>query len=376
MDFPSLLMETLRLGDVPSATLMAHWAAPMDMACEELIRSEGVAAWLYRRWREAPATQSSSRPFDSRIRVQAMTETATALRVEAAAAEALGVLQRAGFEPVLLKGLAYRAASQSYPYLDTRATIDVDLLIAPGQGEHAWTALRDAGFVPTPPPDFPTPPGHHHLEGLWSDHRVVVELHTSTSSAHTPSEAWRRMRGSAEVREWSGVQVLVPSATELLWHAMEHSFTHGAAGFSLRHILPGTALLAAQSRVDLDLIRHRVTTERVREGHERRAAMPRSLTRWLAMAAALAGPVQIPNGWRGGADRLWRLLSWRLKLLRNPTASWRLRPYLAEQGTRAELALRWKSDSSEASVSYGARYVALASFSRLTYVLSRARRHP
>jgi putative nucleotidyltransferase-like protein len=376
MDFPSLLIDTLRLGDVPSETLMAQWAAPMDTACEELVRSEGVGTWLYRRWREAPGAQSPNRPFDSRIRTQAVTETATALRVESAAGEALGILRNAGFEAVLLKGLAYRAASPSYPYLDARSTIDIDLLIAPGEGERAWTALRNAGFTPTPPPDFPKPPDHHHLDGLWSDRRVVVELHTSTSSARTPDEAWRRMRGSAEVREWNGIQVLVPSATELLWHAVEHSFTHGAAGFSLRQILPGTALLAAKSGIDLDLIHRRTATERLREGSERRAATSRSLTRWFAMAASLAGPVQVPSDWQRGSDRLWRLLSWRLKLLREPSSARRLRPYLAEQGTRAELGLRWKSDSSESSMSYGARYVALASLSRLAYVLSGARRRP
>ena len=373
-DIPALLIDTLRLGASPTEDRAAKWHETTDSAVESLVGSEGAGSWLYSRWRDGAVNNVGSVPYGSRIRALAMAELGMTLRVEDAAVEALAVLKSAGFEVVLLKGLAYRAAAREVPYLDARSTMDVDLLVAPSDAEPAWQALRRAGFVAPPPPDTPKPAEHHHLEGLWSDRRIAVELHTSTSSSCAPIEAWRRMRGGAVTRTWNGMNVLVPSATELLWHAVEHSFTHDAAGFTLRQFLPGAALMAAGAPIDTDLIQHRIAVDQVREGNEGRFATSVALTRWLEMAGALATTMSIPTLWRGGYDHLWRLLSWRLRLLRQFAIGSRMYPYLREQGTRAEAGLGKVPSSASWSARYRAQYFILASLSRLAYGLLKPRR--
>ena len=373
-DIPALLIDTLALGTPALVERSAKWPEPMDPAAESLVRSEGAATWLFRRWREAGANDIAPGPLGSRIRALAMAELGLTLRVEDAAAEALAVLSTAGFEAVLLKGLAYRAVAHDIPYLDARSTMDVDLLVAPAEAAGAWQALRRAGFVRTPQPTFPKPAEHHHLDGLWSERRIAVELHTSTSSSCAPAEAWRRMRGGAVVRTLNGMNVLVPSVTELLWHAVEHSFTHDAAGFTLRQFLPGAALMAYGAPIDVDVIRHRVCLAQLREGNAGGVATPAALTRWLEMAGALARRDSVPRAWRGGYDHLWRLLSWRLRLFRQLAPNSRLHPYLREQGTRAEAGLAMVAIGANWSQRYRVQYLLLASLSRVAYGLFKARK--
>jgi hypothetical protein len=372
-DFPALLIDTLALSGSLPRERTALWAAPAGQAVEELIRLEGAGAWLYRRWRNAGG-EGNVGPVHSIVRTHALTEMAATLNVESAAVEALGVLGRAGFEVVLLKGLAYRAAARSYPYLDARSTNDIDALVAPSDGEAAWCALRSAGFTPVPTPAFQRPADHHHLEGLASSSGVTIELHTSTSPTRPPEEAWKRVRGSAERKDWNGMSVLVPSATEMLWHAVEHSFTHGASGFRLRQFLPGAALLAARAPIDVDLIQRRAAADCLQEEDGNRAVSAAAVRQWLAMTGTLAGPDSLPTPWQGGYDPLWRLLTWRLALLRQLPAASRLKPYLLEQGTRAEVGLHPAYSTSHPSFSHRARYRTLASLSRVAYALLRPRR--
>ncbi|HVT38809.1 MAG TPA: nucleotidyltransferase family protein [Gemmatimonadaceae bacterium] len=346
---------------------------PPSRAMEELIRLEGASGWLYRRWRDAGSGEASVGRLHSAVRIHALAEMGGTLTVESAAAEALGILAQAGIEVVLLKGLAYRAAAQTYPYLDARSTNDIDVLVAPSDANTAWQALRRAAFVPIPASAFQKPSDHHHLGGLASSLGVTIELHTSTSPTRPAHEAWKSIRGNAERKDWNGMSVLIPSATEMLWHAVEHSFTHGAAGFRLRQFLPGAALLAARAPVDVDLIQLRATAGRVREDGNREVSAE-AVRQWLAMAGALAGPHSLATPWQGGYDRLWRLLTWRFVLLRQlPTGS-RLKPYLFEQGTRAEIGLRPVYSTLHPSLTHRARYRTLASFSRLAYMLLRPRR--
>ena len=366
-DLASLLIDTLTLGPTRADDRSRLWAGPDLRAIERLIRVEGAGAWLYRRWREAGTGPAVAAPLHQAIRTTALAELGVALHVESAAAEALEILTRAGFELVLLKGLAYRAAAPSYPYLDARSTSDMDILVAPGEGEHAWQALRDAAFVPIPHPLLPTPREHHHLEGLHSSRGVTIELHTSTSPTRPPEEAWMRLRGSAVRTRWNGMSVFVPSATEMLWHAVEHSLTHGAEGFRLRQFLPAAALLAARAPVDVDQIQHRVTAERLRESHENRLVSSAAIGQWLAMASALAGDDALPLPWSGGNETLWRLLSWRLSLLQRLPIESRLQPYLLEQGTRAEVGLSPRYSTSHRLFGNRARYRAMATLSRLAY---------
>jgi hypothetical protein len=160
----------------------------------------------------------------------------------------------------------------------------------------------------------------------------------------------------------------------MLWHAVEHSFTHGASGFRLRQFLPGAALLAARAPIDVDLIQHRAAADCLQEEDGNRAVSAAAVRQWLAMTGTLAGPDSLPTPWQGGYDPLWRLLTWRLALLRQLPAASRLKPYLLEQGTRAEVGLHPAYSTSHPSFSHRARYRTLASLSRVAYALLRPRR--
>src|SRR5207248_1651188 len=83
------------------------------------------------------------------------------------------------------------------------------------RAREAWDLLSRAGYERTPPNGRGE--GHFHLPPLWDAQRVAVELHTSTSEAVAPAEAWRRATTGGRAVERAGVQVALPAPTELLW---------------------------------------------------------------------------------------------------------------------------------------------------------------
>src|SRR5207253_6383109 len=189
------------------------------------------------------------------------------------------------------KGAARRRSSDLFPYADARATHDVDVLVPAARAREAWDLLCRAGYERTPPNGRGE--GHFHLPPLWDAQRVAVELHTSTSEAVAPAEAWRRATTGGRAVERAGVQVALPAPTELLWHGLTHALRHRADAFRLRFLLDGAAILATPVPFDWGDIESRLGSGEV--------ARPRTALVWLAAAAALAGrrqpsPLAAPGG--------------------------------------------------------------------------------
>ena len=89
---------------------------------------------------------------------------------------ATGVLNRAGIEPLLLKG-AGRLVDRLYPDEGWRFMRDLDILVPRDQLEEACQALLAVGYRPTMDVD-PWPEDYHHLPPLYREgEAAVIELH-------------------------------------------------------------------------------------------------------------------------------------------------------------------------------------------------------
>ena len=324
-----LLLETLRLrteGPVPGTR--DAWARVDARVVTDAVRWEGGAQWLFRRLWDLDLTDAAPVPLAATLRRVAADERARGLLVDAQAEDVVSYLDARGVPHVLIKGSARRASAARYPYADARATRDVDVLLPAARVPEVWGSLRRHGWPLAADPAL-TPPDHYHPPPLLGPHRVAVELHASTGRGITPEEAWHRARAGAQGVAWHGLVVQVPSATELLWHGLTHALGEGAAGFRLRHLLDGAAILAAAAAVDWDALGARLGA-----GAE---ADPDAARDWLGAAADLAGR-DLPTALRppaGGFD-LARALAWRLAVFaRGGDEGFTGR--LLEEGTRAEL---------------------------------------
>jgi len=309
-----LLVETLTLGTGGAGTdparLAADWATVSPRGLDRLVTFEGCALWLWRRLRELGAATAPPAAFADWLVCEARGRAARNLLVDAQADSVVRRLDAAGVPHVLLKGVARRCSSDLFPYADARATHDVDVLVPAARAREAWDLLCRAGY------ERAARNGdghwkHFHLPPLWDAQRVAVELHTSTSEAVAPEEAWRRATAGGRAVERAGIRVGVPAPTELLWHGLTHALRHRADAFRLRFLLDGAAILATPAAVDWDEIERRLGTAEI-------ARRPRAVA-WLETVAALAGRVlPSPLAGSGGTPLpdLAAALQGRLKVLR------------------------------------------------------------
>jgi hypothetical protein len=334
----ALLLDFLSLGNRPpggsQAAAAEQWRAlSQKPGLSRLLRHEGAELWLYRRLRDLGFAGQS--PFDEALRLAAHRDTLRGLRIDGEAVATLTRFREAGIPCALLKGQARRAASSLYPYADARPSSDVDLLLPEHRAQEAWDLLVAAGYTHAVDPAR-SYADHFHLPPVWGPDKVAVELHTSTARQVTAAEAWRRATHRADVLTWSGLEVTVPSATELLWHGLAHAFLHGEPG-RLRAFLDGAVILASGREVDWDCIRSRIASDEVREADASTRVPPDIQRRWLAAAAALAGTslpadlaVSLPHPTR-------RLLRWR-HLVLGSAMSRTAKQRLIEEASRCELA--------------------------------------
>ncbi len=116
-----------------------------------------------------------------RTMVSALRNAGEALRLQA-------LLEETGIEPLFLKGSAL--AVRAYGSIAVRDSVDIDMVVAPGDVARAWDVLNEAGYVMTAPAR-PLPPGplrtyqtiskdsaHYHRQ-----RKVRLELHWRLSDA-------------------------------------------------------------------------------------------------------------------------------------------------------------------------------------------------
>lgn len=136
------------------------------------------------------------------------------------------LLNQAGIEPVVLKGLAYLLTGV-YANPAHRFILDIDLLIPASQIESAFELLREEGY--TPEIRDPTALVAHHYPPLVCPDRIKVELHHRLGPDNCQqllpheeviSHSVRYKLGSATVR--------LPAPEHLMIHLILHSqIQHG-----------------------------------------------------------------------------------------------------------------------------------------------------
>ena len=342
-----LLLETLRLRQRRSAAELRHgWREARTDGLAQLVAFEGCSLWLHRRLKELNALQGLDAAFTVWLTAAARRVAATNLAVDAQRDAVAGILDELGCPHVLLKGAAQRLVTHLYPYADARAVGDVDVLVPEQLAPDVWKRFQRAGFTAAVGVEQRYA-DHHHLAPLSNEFHVSVELHTSTSNAIPPEEAWRRMNGSSSTTERRDGATKVAGATELLWHALAHAVVESSSyAFRLRCLLDAAAVWTSDQEVDWTAI-----TSRIDSGELPDSNMARQ---WLGAAAWLAGrpcPTSLAPE-EPGFD-LARALRWRLDVFRW-FARWRLaaaqgpwsmgplarvRRLLADEGTGAMLAL-------------------------------------
>ena len=338
-----LLLDTLRLGPEPRRTDLAERWAGHDVAAgapaiAAWIAWEQAEHWLLRRLADAGALAAAPPTLVTALQHAARRDAKAGMAVDADAADVLRTIAAAGVPCVLLKGPARRASAASLTLADARLTRDVDALVPAAEGERLWRLFRSRGYEAYQYDGTNVPPGESELQGPSPYHlRTLVrrggaalELHLSTERGLPPARAWERLWSGARVVMWQGLEVRVPSFTELLWHALTHAEVGRPDGWSLRYWLDAVSVLAAQP-ADWGIIEIRLRDVTRRE---RALAL-----RWLSVACRLAGAAAPPDLTAEAPIAMERLVSWRLAVLANGRLSAGWTEKLLDEGTRTEVGL-------------------------------------
>jgi hypothetical protein len=334
----SLLLDTLRLTGERAPDLADAWrnatAARSGGALGAWAAWERVDLWLHHRlsaWGVLPSLAPAPR---GALHHAARAAAQAHLAVDGETELVIGFLTRAGFPSVLLKGPARRILLPP-PWTDVCRTSDVDVLLRVEDAETAWHALRAAGYQPWyreggRPDRGETDvwgPSPVHLRPLARPGGAAVELHVTTVAGLAPAAAWSRLTRDARAVAWRGLDVLVPSATEMAWHALTHADLVEPGAWRLGLLLAGaTALLAGP--IAWDTIAARLETAEVPD--RERAAQ------WLQAAAGLAGLATFPLAVARGPLALRRLVEWRLAVFDRPWLGRAARDKLLEAAARTE----------------------------------------
>ena len=337
-----LLVDTLRLSPpAERAGLVDRWAGPDVAANADAIAAwsafEQVEQWLLRRLLDHGALAGAPAKLVTALQSATRRDVKAGMAVDADTADVLRLLAAHGVPCVLLKGPARRASVASLVLADARLTRDVDVLVPAGEAERVWRQLRARGYSPYKYDPGAVPPGEtevqgpspYHLRTLVREGGSAVELHVTTERGLPPEQAWARLWSSARVVSWQGLDVHVPSGTELLWQALTHADVTRPPGWTLRYWLDAVSVLAAQP-VDWATVIARV--QPLPPG-ERTPAL-----RWLSIGIRLAGTAQPAGVAPPVPFALERLLAWRLDVLATARRP-RWRQKLLDEATRMEAGL-------------------------------------
>ena len=135
--------------------------------------------------------------------------------------EIAAALNRAGIEPVVLKGLAYLLTG-TYSDAAARYLSDIDLLVPKAQLRSAVEVLQGYGYQPDE--TDPVASFRHHLPTFSRAGSLPVELHHSVGlgvcQKILPAE---ELIHNSSLMTWNGVRVRIPSPDHLVTHLIIHS---------------------------------------------------------------------------------------------------------------------------------------------------------
>lgn len=150
------------------------------------------------------------------------------LAVEAATAEAVRALRAAGVRSLLLKGPPQTRLL--YPEGTSRFSVDVDLLVAPGEVRRAEEALARRGFVLVSGTPIAVERPWHAREWVPRTGGVGVDLHTSLIGigAGAP-QTWEVLTAETERLVLAGSEVEIPAPAGQALVIALHAANHGAS---------------------------------------------------------------------------------------------------------------------------------------------------
>jgi len=211
--------------------------------------------------------------------------------------DGLRALNRAGIEPVLLKGIALWATRPDTEF--DRILADIDLLIRPSEVERAIDALQRAGLVLTA--RYPGNDVHVVAEFARPEDVGLIDLHQRPPGPPGVAQIEDLpaycvpviLDGLRAMRPASAVQIFF-----LVLHDQFHDGDYWRGGLDLRHLMDIAELSRAHEPVDWTLVERLCGTPLVRNALETQ----------LIAAQRLAGAV-IPDRF---ITRSWtRLQHWR-----------------------------------------------------------------
>lgn len=200
------------------ATQTVDWSALLALADRE--RATGVL-WRRLRRHELPTLGDELRAPFERV---AMIADFTAGYLEQRIGETMVALNATGVDALLLKGAAL--AASVYGSFAARPMGDVDLAVAGGEAEQAFTAFQGVGWR-WDATEFPREKyrGHHHFPPLRDSRGMDVrlELHTELFVEGSPFslDTAQLFRDGREVMIGKG-RAIIPSAEHLLLHTCIH----------------------------------------------------------------------------------------------------------------------------------------------------------
>ncbi len=365
-----LLLETLRLRErVSSEQLQQRWATADLSGLMELLTHEGADIWFSRRVQQLAV--SMPEPFRSALRTSVRGTVHRNMRIDAQTLAVTAMLTDAGVPWLLIKGQARRAAEDRYPMANARPIADVDLLVSNAHIDAAWQMLCARGFKRIYEEGEVDWVVHHHLPAVMDDSNVSVELHRTFNDSIAPDEAWRRATDRADTVSWTGYEVRVPNATELVWQAMSHGAADGDRGYYLRTFLSVAAVLAEVPRIDWSVIQARIQANEIVDNETGLVVEPERVYRWLAIAAAFAGVDVPPTLCPKLPATLLDLLAWRGRVLAS-SISVRVKARLLDEAVRLELGMTFTPPSRHATPWRRMRAVCTGALWRTCYRMTRA----
>ncbi|MGQ0712669.1 MAG: nucleotidyltransferase family protein [Gemmatimonadaceae bacterium] len=225
---PYELMTGLLAGESPPTALAARaFAAPPEL-WKRALTLEACAVQFDRALRRSALADAAPSCLRDDLAFSTATAVAQALRVPGQVTELAEIARELGIQVILLKGAARLLGGEM---AGTRSVSDIDVLARPVDARRLHASLQErCGYHSL------TSSPEHHLPTLLRPGALPVEIHVQLGP--TASRLDERIRRDAREGTGPAKGALLPAATALLLHALEHALlVHWAVRYRLRDIL-------------------------------------------------------------------------------------------------------------------------------------------
>jgi Uncharacterised nucleotidyltransferase len=219
-------MGAVLAGEVASASLAARAFAVPHERWQRALALEGCAVQFDRALRQSPLSGTVPEVLRCGLSNATAQAVRNALRVPRQIAELTAITRECGIRVMVLKGAA-RLLGGETP--GGRSLSDIDVLAAPKDAQRLHATLRHRlGY------ESASSAPEHHLPTLFRPGALPFEVHVRLGPSVTDLDAriWR------DAREVNGTELVVPSSTNAVIHALEHgALVHWAVRYRLRDLL-------------------------------------------------------------------------------------------------------------------------------------------